>query len=180
MDHYKLLGVSRKASKDEIKKAYHKLALKYHPDKNKASDAEEKFRSLDEAYRVLRDDHKRDAYDRFDLPLAEARSKSSRSQHHSSRHHSQRRDDKFFHGSSDTISEEQKYQDELARIRFVNSELLDEANLRLKRATRKAKTSSKDTPSRNTSGNIFVGEIMPDKDDESYEKMVLERLRALA
>lgn len=180
MDHYKLLGVSQKASKHEIKKAYHKLALKYHPDKNKASDAEDRFRPIKEAYEVLRDDHKRDAYDRFDLPFAEARNKSSKSHtnQHSSRH---RRDERFFRGSSDTISEEQKYQDELARIRFENSELLDAANARLRRARKRHKqTSSEDTSVHRTGGNIFVGEIMPDKDDESYEKIVLDRLRALA
>lgn len=179
MDHYRLLGVSRKAGKDEIKKAYHKLALKYHPDKNKAPDAEDKFRSLDEAYKVLLDDRKRDAYDRFDLPFAEAAREKSRSQHHSSRHHGQRRDERFFHGSSDTVSKEQKYQEELARIRFVNSELLDEANLR--NVKKKARTTSAgDSSTRCTSGNIFVGEIMPDIDDDCYEKIVLDRLRSLA
>lgn len=62
-DYYKILGVSNKASDDEIKKAYRKLALKYHPDKNKQKGAEEKFKELAEAYEVLSDKKKRDIYD---------------------------------------------------------------------------------------------------------------------
>lgn len=62
-DYYKILGVSKEATEDEIKKAYRKLALKYHPDKNKAPGAEEKFKSLAEAYEVLSDKKKRDIYD---------------------------------------------------------------------------------------------------------------------
>ena len=54
-DYYKILGVSRKATDNEIKKAYRKMALKYHPDKNKAPDAEEKFKDIAEAYEVLMD-----------------------------------------------------------------------------------------------------------------------------
>lgn len=64
-DYYKILGVSKNASEDEIKKAYRKLALKYHPDKNKAAGAEEKFKELAEAYEVLSDKQKRDLFDQF-------------------------------------------------------------------------------------------------------------------
>ena len=63
-DYYKILGVDRKASDAEIKKAYHKLAQKYHPDKNKSdASAEEKFKNISEAYQVLKDPEKRAKYD---------------------------------------------------------------------------------------------------------------------
>lgn len=66
LDYYKVLEVSKTASADEIKKAYRKLAMKYHPDQNKDNkDAEKKFKELTEAYEILKDDQKRAAYDRF-------------------------------------------------------------------------------------------------------------------
>jgi molecular chaperone DnaJ len=65
-DFYTTLGVSRTASDDEIKKAYRKLAMQFHPDRNNGSrEAEEKFKELTEAYDVLRDPNKRAAYDRY-------------------------------------------------------------------------------------------------------------------
>ncbi len=65
-DFYELLGVSKTASADEIKKAYRKLAMKHHPDTNKDnSEAEAKFKELTEAYDVLKDEQKRASYDRF-------------------------------------------------------------------------------------------------------------------
>jgi len=65
-DYYDVLQVSRNASKDEIKKAYRKKALEYHPDKNPGDkEAEEKFKEAAEAYEVLRDDNKRARYDRY-------------------------------------------------------------------------------------------------------------------
>ncbi len=64
-DYYEVLGVSRNAPKDEIKKAYRNLALKHHPDRNKSPDAEEKFKELSEAYAVLSDPQKRAQYDQF-------------------------------------------------------------------------------------------------------------------
>ncbi len=65
-DYYEILGVSKNADKSEIKKAYRKVAVKYHPDKNPGDkEAEEKFKEAAEAYEVLSDDEKRAKYDRF-------------------------------------------------------------------------------------------------------------------
>ncbi len=65
-DYYKILGVERKASADEIRSAYRKLAMKYHPDKNPGDKkSEEKFKEINEAYQVLSDDQKRAHYDRL-------------------------------------------------------------------------------------------------------------------
>ncbi len=65
-DYYKILGVDKKASADEIKKAYRKLAMKYHPDRNKDNpEAETKFKEVGEAYAVLSDPEKRSQYDNF-------------------------------------------------------------------------------------------------------------------
>jgi len=65
-DYYEVLGVNKSANKDEIKKAYRKLALKYHPDKNKGDKgAEEKFKEGSEAYHVLSDDKRKANYDQF-------------------------------------------------------------------------------------------------------------------
>lgn len=62
-DYYEVLGVQKNTPKDEIKDAYRKLALQYHPDRNKSPDAEEKFKEISEAYAVLSDDEKRRQYD---------------------------------------------------------------------------------------------------------------------
>ncbi|XP_054732972.1 dnaJ protein homolog 1 [Anastrepha obliqua] len=64
-DFYKILGISRNANDDEIKKAYRKLALKYHPDKNKTPEAEERFKEIAEGYEILSDKKKRDIYDQY-------------------------------------------------------------------------------------------------------------------
>jgi len=64
-DFYEVLGVSKSASADEIKKAYRKLALQWHPDRNKAANAHEKFKEINEAYEVLSDPKKKQTFDQF-------------------------------------------------------------------------------------------------------------------
>src|SRR5277367_6110066 len=65
-DFYEILGLSRTATQDEIKKAYRKSALKYHPDRNAGDpQAEKKFKEISEAYEVLSDDNKRQVYDQY-------------------------------------------------------------------------------------------------------------------
>jgi len=63
-DYYSLLKIERNASQEDIKKAYRKLAMKFHPDVNMDKDAEEKFKALGEAYSVLSDSSKKRIYDR--------------------------------------------------------------------------------------------------------------------
>jgi len=64
-DYYQILGVARNASEEDIKKAYRRLARKYHPDVSKESNAEDRFKEVAEAYEVLRDSEKRAAYDQL-------------------------------------------------------------------------------------------------------------------
>lgn len=64
-DYYEVLGITKNATEKEIKTAYRKLAMKFHPDKNKDADAESKFKEINEAYEVLSDSQKRSQYDQF-------------------------------------------------------------------------------------------------------------------
>ena len=77
-DYYEVLGVQKDASKDDIKKAYRKLAIQYHPDKNPGNkEAEEKFKEATEAYEILADDKKKQAYDQFGFDGVEGMGGSS-------------------------------------------------------------------------------------------------------
>lgn len=64
-DYYKILGIQSGANEEEIKKAYRRMALKFHPDKNKDPNAEEKFKEIAEAYEVLSDPKKKAIYDQY-------------------------------------------------------------------------------------------------------------------
>lgn len=64
-DYYQIMGVARDAKQDEVKRAYRRLARKYHPDVSKETDAEQRFKEMQEAYEVLKDPEKRKAYDQF-------------------------------------------------------------------------------------------------------------------
>ena len=64
-DYYEILGVDREATQDDVKRAYRRLARKYHPDVSKEADAEERFKEVGEAYEVLKDPEKRAAYDQL-------------------------------------------------------------------------------------------------------------------
>ena len=77
-DYYKVMGVARDASQDEIKRVYRRLARKYHPDVSKEANAEEKFKEVQEAYEVLKDPEKRAAYDQLGSQLALRDSNSRR------------------------------------------------------------------------------------------------------
>ncbi|MBI2856584.1 MAG: DnaJ domain-containing protein, partial [Chloroflexi bacterium] len=64
-DYYQVLGVPRSASQEEIRAKFRRLALEYHPDRNREPGAQEKFKEINEAYQVLSDPQKRAEYDRF-------------------------------------------------------------------------------------------------------------------
>jgi len=64
-DYYDILGVSKRATDEQLKIAFRKKALEYHPDRNKSKDAEEKFKEINEAYQILSDSEKRAKYDQF-------------------------------------------------------------------------------------------------------------------
>ncbi|NXS40386.1 DNJB8 protein, partial [Balaeniceps rex] len=86
VDYYKVLGLQKSASQDDVKKSYHKLALKWHPDKNPSNkeEAEKKFKAVAEAYEVLSDPQKRSLYDRSVKESRSHRGRSATEGHNSS------------------------------------------------------------------------------------------------
>ncbi|NXX58831.1 DNJB8 protein, partial [Scopus umbretta] len=86
VDYYKVLGLQKSASQDEVKKSYHKLALKWHPDKNPSNkeEAEKKFKAVAEAYKVLSDPQNRSLYDRSVKESRSHRGRSATEGHNSS------------------------------------------------------------------------------------------------
>lgn len=165
MNHYELLGVRKNASKEEVKKAYRKLALRYHPDKNPGdSKAGQRFGELNEAYEILIDDHKRELYNR-----EEAFSQTRREPRPSSSHHHRHR----FHDepNHDEHRKQRQYESELERIRKINSDLLNSANNLNRRS---------DSRQKSTRARHKMPIILPEETDDKYEEIVLKRLRALA
>ena len=73
-DYYEILGVNKDATQAEVKAAYRKMALQYHPDRNKEADAESKFKEINEAYEILSNEKKRQAYDQFGHAALDPRS----------------------------------------------------------------------------------------------------------
>ncbi|XP_063607968.1 dnaJ homolog subfamily B member 9-like isoform X3 [Penaeus indicus] len=86
-DYYDVLGISRKATDREIKKAFRKLAVQYHPDKNKEPGAEEKFREIAEAYEVLSDEDKKREYDHMGHSAYSQKSAGGGGGHHNHAFH---------------------------------------------------------------------------------------------
>lgn len=160
MEHYQTLGLKRSCSRKDIKKAYHELALKYHPDKNKDPKAWEKFKSIDKAYKFLTNEH--------------IEGQKDESKHHKHRTQREHRDESFFQGSKQKV-EDISLQNEIKRIRKINSDLLDEVNHK-STMSNVAKRGGKSQTS--DSGKIFVGEILPEMDDDEYEAMILDRLKS--
>jgi curved DNA-binding protein len=92
IDYYKILGVSKDATQEEIRKQYRKLARKYHPDVNKSPDAEQKFKALGEAYEVLKDPEKRKLYDQYGAEWKTGKQQEEYRRQHEQQHQRQYQD----------------------------------------------------------------------------------------
>jgi len=88
-DYYKILGVDKKVTADQIKKQYRKMARKFHPDVNKDNNAEQKFKEVGEAYEVLKDPKKRKAYDKYGVNWKEAEQQQQQYQQQYQQQHQQ-------------------------------------------------------------------------------------------
>ena len=100
-DYYKILGVSKNASSDQIKKEYRKLARKYHPDVNKDPDAEMKFKEVGEAYEVLKDPEKRKAYDQYGENWKAGKEQEQYQQQYQQQYHQTQGEGGFYEGGFD-------------------------------------------------------------------------------
>lgn len=136
IDYYEVLQIPKTANRDDIKRAHRKLALRYHPDKNKSDSAKEKFRSIQKAYEVLIDDTKRQHFDRV---------------------HRQR---------TAPVDPQILLERELTKIRDYNKKLLERENAKRQRLTRESSRQQSSSRNDNSSHRFHGQIMMDKSDDE--------------